>query len=155
MGGHGASTSKWLRQVGDTNTRHDPAASQHVASSELPALWIGIDVTCTVLLTNDDFGVGKHGRILRRVHHEYGVSRGPSYGYDPQKSWRVPAHDGVAASCLVDAVTAGLVTASGRLSIANTSGSGPVLKVVGPGPHQFATGVNATAVRTMLRRGSQ
>ncbi|MFC9553670.1 nucleoside hydrolase [Rhodococcus sp. NPDC056960] len=155
MGGHGASTSEWLRQVGDTNTRHDPAASQHVAASELPALWIGIDVTRTVLLTSDDFGAEEASRILRRVHQDYGVSRGASYGYDPQKDWRVPAHDGVTASCLVDAVAAGLATASGRLGVTDSYGAGPVVRVVGPGPHHFATGIDSTAVRMMLRRGSQ
>ncbi|EHI41274.1 hypothetical protein OPAG_08096 [Rhodococcus opacus PD630] len=155
MGGHGASNSEWLRQVGDTNTRHDPVASQHVAASELPALWIGIDVTRTVLLANEDFGGGAPGRILRRVHQDYGVSRGAAYGYDPQECWRVPAHDGVTASCLVDAAAAGLVTESGRLNVVDGSDSGPALKVVGPGPHQIATGIDGAAVRTMLRRGTQ
>ncbi|MEU2004525.1 nucleoside hydrolase [Rhodococcus sp. NPDC019627] len=155
MGGHGASTSEWLRQVGDTNTRHDPVASQHIASSELPILWIGIDVTRAVLLTNEDFGVGEPGRILRRIHQDYGVSRGAAYGYDPSDNWRVPAHDGVTASCFVDPVAAGLVAESGQLSVVDESDTGPALKVVGPGLHQIATGIDAAAVRTMLRRGTQ
>ncbi|MGC0364290.1 purine nucleosidase [Rhodococcus sp. 27YEA15] len=149
MAGHGRSDDDWLRGVGDTNTGHNPRATQVVADSALPVTWVGMDVTRPVLLADNDFDDSAFGRVLRRVHHSYGVRRGDLFGYDARIRWKVPAHDGVAAACLVDAAGAGLCTVSGRMSV--TAGErGPVLRAVGPGPHQIATDVDPAAVRALL-----
>ncbi|MEV0947346.1 nucleoside hydrolase [Rhodococcus sp. NPDC049939] len=153
VAGHGVSDSEWLRQTGDTNTRHDPAAAQHVADSSIPAIWVGIDVTRSVLLTEGDFGDGKVGRVLRRIHQDYGQKRARAYGY-ADMSWHVPAHDGVAAVCLADESAAGLVTAPGRMAVVDTE-AGPTLRCGGSGNHRVATGIDAASVVSLLRRGAQ
>ncbi|AOW93664.1 hypothetical protein BFN03_16170 [Rhodococcus sp. WMMA185] len=150
MAGHGVSDSEWLRQAGDTNTRHDPVAAQHVADSLLPAVWVGIDITRSVLLSGDDFGNGKAGRVLRRIHQEYGRNRARDYGY-AEVGWHVPAHDGVAAVCLADESAAGLATVPGRMVVLDTE-SGPTLRCNGSGHHRVATGIDTASVLRLLRR---
>ncbi len=150
MAGHGRNRDDWLNGVGDTNTRHNPQATQTVADSALPVVWVGIDVTRSVLLEDGDFGEGTLGRSLRRIHHAYGVQRGGTYGYDARVQWKVPAHDGVAAACLVDPLLAGLSTVPGRMTVVD-DGRGPVLRRVGIGPHEVAECIDPGSVRAMLR----
>lgn len=150
MAGHGQSKDDWLNGAGDTNTHHDPPATQAVADSALPVVWVGIDVTRSVLLEEDDFGQNALGRSLRRIHHAYGVERGDTYGYDAQVQWKVPAHDGATAACLVDPHLAGLSTTPGRMAVVD-DGQGPILRKVGTGAHQVANRIDPDSVRAMLR----
>nr|WP_218680792.1 nucleoside hydrolase [Rhodococcus qingshengii] len=150
MAGHGQNRDDWLNEVGDTNTRHNPRATQTVADSALPVVWVGIDVTRAVLLEDGDFSEGTLGGSLRRIHHAYGVQRGGTYGYNAQVLWKVPAHDGVTAACLVDPLRAGLSTVTGRMTVLD-EGQGPVLRRVGTGPHEVAECIAPDSVRAMLR----
>ncbi len=103
MGGQGLATrSAWLDESGDTNTRHDPAATAEIAASALPVTWVGIDVTRHVLLNSRSFGNSSLGLNLLSISEGYGRARASSYGYDEVgPGWRVPAHDTVAATVLL------------------------------------------------------
>jgi purine nucleosidase len=103
MGGQGlAERSAWLDGSGDTNTRHDPAATAEIAASALPVTWVGIDVTRHVLLNRRSFGTSRLGLRLLSISERYGRARANSYGYAKVgPGWRVPAHDTVAATVLL------------------------------------------------------
>lgn len=104
MAGQGAQPrDPWLDAAGDTNTRHDPNAMRMVTTSDLNATFVGIDQTRHVLLASDAFTTSALGRQLLDFSRHYGSARAATYGYKPTgPGWRVPAHDAVAASILLE-----------------------------------------------------
>lgn len=157
MAGQGLTPrSVWLDETGDTNTRHDPSATAEIAASALPITWVGIDVTRNVLVSADAFGESEFGRTMRELSAAYGASRAASYGYAADgPGWRVPAHDTVAATVLLDGD--GTTTAE-ALAVVDRSSGTPVLRGRVPSrpsvtTHRFATAApNDLAVRALLRR---
>lgn len=157
MAGQGLTPrSAWLDETGDTNTRHNPSATDEIAASALPITWVGIDMTRHVLLSADAFGESAFGKTLRVMSDGYGASRATSYGYAADgPGWRVPAHDTVAATVLLGE---GGATTSEASAVVDRSSGTPVLRGRTPSrrsvtTHRFVTAPpDDLAVHALLRR---
>ncbi|MGU3438147.1 nucleoside hydrolase [Actinomycetes bacterium M1A6_2h] len=143
----------WLARAGDTNTNHNPTATAYVASSQLPCMWVGIDITRSVILRNSDFASDPFGSSLRAIQDAYGRARASAYGYGTGADWGVPAHDAVAAACLIDPVSTAVVTERCRMEVVELSGRWIARASGFTGTHRVLRSLDSSATRALIRRG--
>jgi len=147
-------------QVGDPNTRHNPAATAVVAGVEAPITWVGMNVTGPLLLPatllDEVAASGKGTAVFSRDVHQCYVEFLTQAWRRAERVFNV--HDTVAASLMIDPAVATRVVRAAPVLLYDEQGRGQ-LWGARPGPrsvvHRFVTAVDARSIERFIRLALQ